>query len=777
MIDQIVERGAEVLYFVFLAGWRALPLFALVAVLSFVMRKRVPARYTCWLWLIVVARLLLPVSATSAVAIGSVADASVQALLSADENAAVVPEGSRTLTFDDDIGASVTIPLLPENATTEDRVKAEASVAKITAEEFANSAELAAKQQFNQIDDEPFGVQISESQLEAIGYSIVLGLPVIATLLLLRNLVSHIRFAWKLRSLPLVTDQATIDCLLRVCDELGVGRRPRLKEVPSLHAPAMFGLFRPVVCLPDGWQQELTKEHLQWVFRHEVAHVKGRDGLLLSIATFAKSVHWFNPLSWIAMSKLRHGMERAADEWATLHLDETQIREYGELLLRFAAGRPIARRGPTVGLLAMAAPKGLRQRIESLGSPVRKKRWLRGLISIPVIGLVAAIGLTDAKPIENPVVAPRQVPNFEVALAGDDWKRSIRSTQVPSEEDSRVVSIHVEPALQKAKELQPGIDAEKFVLTYFASVPFAVEPREEPRILDGILQVRATEAQEMLMKQMLEAFEQSGLWQIVTELRVIETDMARLNQFDWFTSEPDVRFARLDHAPVLDDPRQWAEATLSVNAFSGTPTSNDALHIEQSVSIPLRGARISRLQSERFISQVQADSRSNIMQAPKVTLFNGQGVMVADMVQRPFVTDVFEVVGDDASAIQPKISVFEDGWKVLLKPTVTAEGNVNLKTVIAHASVDGVKLANLPGGPGGNPTERLTVQVPTVQSDSIAVESVLEESEVLLIFSPKPYDHESTEEIGERDDATGQVFMIRTQLISDNEFLKSFVPE
>lgn len=62
MIDQINEQCAQWIYFAMLASWRALPVFAIVAVLAIVLRKRVPARYLCWLWLIVIARLLLPFS-------------------------------------------------------------------------------------------------------------------------------------------------------------------------------------------------------------------------------------------------------------------------------------------------------------------------------------------------------------------------------------------------------------------------------------------------------------------------------------------------------------------------------------------------------------------------------------------------------------------------------------------------------------------------------------------------------------------------------------------
>ena len=359
MIEQIAELCLEVIYFAFLASWRALPVFAIVAVLAMVLRKRVPARYLCWLWLIVIARLLLPISVESTVAISAVADKPMQTLFSGEEDVQPESRGFDTFTYEDEDGKSVTVALLPPGATAEEQAAADAVAAKIR-EEDAAQALSAANAKFNQVDGGESFIDKIEPLLVVLFCSVIFGLPAVAMIMLLRGVASYVRFARKLWAIEPITDQATVDCLLRVCDDLQVGRRPRMKEVPSLHAPAMFGLFRPLICLPTGWRERLTTEQLEWVFRHEVAHVKGRDGLLLSLATVARAIQWFNPLSWIAVSKLQQSMERAADELATLHLNETQIREYGELLLQFASGGPSPRgyltsRQPTIGLLAMAA--------------------------------------------------------------------------------------------------------------------------------------------------------------------------------------------------------------------------------------------------------------------------------------------------------------------------------------------------------------------------------------------------------------------------------------
>ena len=787
MIDQIIEPCAQWIYFAMLASWRALPVFAIVAVLAIVLRKRVPARYLCWLWLVVIARLLLPFSIESSVAISSVADKPAISLVSGEEESPDKSSDFDTFTYENEEGESVTAALLPPGATPEEQAAADAIAAEIVEAENAAKAASAALPKFNQVNSAESFIDKIEPALEVLAYAVAFGIPAVTIFMLLRGLLAHLRFARKLSASPSITDQATVDRLLRICDDLQVGRRPQVKEVPALHAPVIFGLLRPVICLPQRWQEELTADQLDWVLRHEVAHVKGRDGLLLSIATLARSCQWFNPLSWVAVSKLKQNMERAADELATRHLDEMQVREYGKLLLRFAAGQPSKRPRPTIGLLAMAAPKGLQQRIESLGMPVKKRGWLHGLTTLIVVGVVGVCGLTDAKPVMESEIVQRPVPNFEVAT--EKWEqhllndaKTVQSGEWPpiaadAAELKHTVEIDVTNAIAKAAELQPGINAEKFLVNYLVPYTVASPDRAEEKITDGILSVELTEQQELLLRQMLSGLETSGPWQIVTQLYTIETDIRMLDQFDWSSTDSTTRFARLDRAPVLNDPKHWEEATLRLNRQPLASPQPEHYSVEQSASIPIRVAKISRLQSERFVRQVQKDTRSNIMHAPKVTSFNGQSVAIGDVLRRPFVTDVVEVVGNEASAYQPKISLFEEGWRFLFKPTVSGEHQAKFRMAFTHSSVDDVKLASLPNRRGSTTDERTTIQVPTARTDSVAVQCDLKESEALLVFWPKPYSSDSAADVDNHRTHNERVFMIRTQILSDNELLESFVPK
>ena len=82
-------------------------------------------------------------------------------------------------------------------------------------------------------------------------------------------------------------------------------------------------------------------------------------------------------------------------------------------------------------------------------------------------------------------------------------------------------------------------------------------------------------------------------------------------------------------------------------------------------------AILSDIEAYFLIQAAQGNTRSNVMQAPKVTLFNGQQAYVSDTRQRPFVTAVVPVVGDFAAAQQPVITVLNEGTAVNVQAVVS----------------------------------------------------------------------------------------------------------
>jgi len=87
-----------------------------------------------------------------------------------------------------------------------------------------------------------------------------------------------------------------------------------------------------------------------------------------------------------------------------------------------------------------------------------------------------------------------------------------------------------------------------------------------------------------------------------------------------------------------------------------------------------------------LLQAAQGDTRTNVLQAPKVTLFNGQTGFVSDTSQRPFVTSVIPVVGDFAAAHQPVVVVLNEGTSLSVQAVVSPDRRFVRLTLIPFFS-------------------------------------------------------------------------------------------
>jgi len=130
-------------------------------------------------------------------------------------------------------------------------------------------------------------------------------------------------------------------------------------------------------------------------------------------------------------------------------------------------------------------------------------------------------------------------------------------------------------------------------------------------------------------------------------------------------------------------------ASIGLTAATGTtpiPTTNLDVQFRQNsfgVTPPFGGdastgaqlgfAILSDLELFFFLQAAQGDSRTNVMQAPKVTMFDGQLASITDQAQRPFVVGLTPVVGDFAVAQQPIIVILNDGTSLNVQSVVSQD--------------------------------------------------------------------------------------------------------
>lgn len=95
-------------------------------------------------------------------------------------------------------------------------------------------------------------------------------------------------------------------------EELELGGKVALLQAPVHTMPMAWGV-RPCILLPAD-AGDWTDARLRAVLLHELAHVKRRDYLTQLVARLAGALHWFNPLAWFAIHRMRVERELACDD-------------------------------------------------------------------------------------------------------------------------------------------------------------------------------------------------------------------------------------------------------------------------------------------------------------------------------------------------------------------------------------------------------------------------------------------------------------------------------
>jgi bla regulator protein blaR1 len=83
---------------------------------------------------------------------------------------------------------------------------------------------------------------------------------------------------------------------------------------PAMLEPGIFGVFRPVLLVPEGILDRLTPGQWKTVIAHELSHVRHRDNLVATIHMFIETVFWFNPFVWWIGRRIKLERERGCDE-------------------------------------------------------------------------------------------------------------------------------------------------------------------------------------------------------------------------------------------------------------------------------------------------------------------------------------------------------------------------------------------------------------------------------------------------------------------------------
>lgn len=106
--------------------------------------------------------------------------------------------------------------------------------------------------------------------------------------------------------------------------------------------PFVMGLWHPRIYLPRG----ISEDEKYYVLAHERHHIERYDHIVKLFAYWALSIHWFNPLVWLAFYLAEKDMEMSCDEAVMEILDERVRADYATSLLCYTGYRRMARGTP-----------------------------------------------------------------------------------------------------------------------------------------------------------------------------------------------------------------------------------------------------------------------------------------------------------------------------------------------------------------------------------------------------------------------------------------------
>ena len=123
----------------------------------------------------------------------------------------------------------------------------------------------------------------------------------------------------------------TVISTIRLRKSIGAAIRiqDNVWESSAVESPFVLGMIRPRIYVPRG----MSEEKLAYVIAHEQAHIRRNDHWWKPLGFLLLTIHWFNPVLWLAYILLCRDIEMACDERVIKEYDDVQRADYSEALL------------------------------------------------------------------------------------------------------------------------------------------------------------------------------------------------------------------------------------------------------------------------------------------------------------------------------------------------------------------------------------------------------------------------------------------------------------
>ena len=169
--------------------------------------------------------------------------------------------------------------------------------------------------------------------------------------------------------------------------DTAVRYKDNIFQSENVSSPFVLGIINPRIYLPFS----MNEQDMEHVVAHEQAHIRRKDHWWKPLGFFLLTIHWFNPLMWLAYVLLCRDIELACDEKVIKKLGNEQRADYTQALVACSVNRRMIAACP----LAFGEV-GVKERVKSVMNYKKPAFWVIIIAVIVCVG-VAVCFLTNPK--------------------------------------------------------------------------------------------------------------------------------------------------------------------------------------------------------------------------------------------------------------------------------------------------------------------------------------------------------------------------------------------
>lgn len=366
ILERINSMGSAFVEFAWPMLLQVSVLVVILLLADLLLRSKVRAVFRYWLWMLVLVKLVLPSTLSSPLSVGSFFGEELKSL---------------------DVVTSVKVTESPEVVRLSEPFEMPGQIRPVGPESAAPKATA-------DVGTEPAAAAATwQGVVFLVWLAVVAGMG----LLLLQRAIFVKGLVAQAKNANTIMNDALEFCRRR----MGLKNPVRLKVSANTASPAVCGLFRPVILVPQDLAPTLGAGHLRAVLMHELAHIKRGDLWVNLVQTLLQIIYFYNPFVWLGNAIIRRVREQAVDEATLVAMGEAAER-YPQTLLsvaKLALGRP-ALSLRLIGVVeSRSALAGRVKRILSRPFPKTAKLGILGLIAVIIVG---AVLLPMAKAMSKP---------------------------------------------------------------------------------------------------------------------------------------------------------------------------------------------------------------------------------------------------------------------------------------------------------------------------------------------------------------------------------------